>query len=246
MELNSFAPGQVVIREGEEGDKFHLILSGTVEYLTSDIAGKELSLGGAGPGEYFGELSILTGQQRTVRVRATSEVSSLSLGRSAFRAFLLANPQAALDVLSVVGNRLSQTDSLLRNTSSQNVNEIADQNMGVGQKIADGFASTMGSWPFIIVQSLILVAWVALNSGLFGQRWDPYPFILLNLALSFQAAYAAPIIMMSQNRQSNIDRLSAEIDHNVNLRAETKTGVIISRLDDLEKSIQFLRSRQPN
>ncbi|HXQ47250.1 MAG TPA: DUF1003 domain-containing protein, partial [Caulobacteraceae bacterium] len=80
----------------------------------------------------------------------------------------------------------------------------------LGQRVADGVAATMGSWPFIIGQSIILALWIALNVTAFVERWDPYPFILLNLALSFQAAYAAPFIMMSQNRQQEIDRKQAE------------------------------------
>ncbi|HZC16274.1 MAG TPA: DUF1003 domain-containing protein, partial [Caulobacteraceae bacterium] len=82
----------------------------------------------------------------------------------------------------------------------------------IGQVVADKVAATMGSWPFIIVQSLILLVWIVLNITAFVERWDPYPFILLNLALSFQAAYAAPFIMMAQNRQQDIDRKEAKND----------------------------------
>src|SRR5438477_12651896 len=79
-----------------------------------------------------------------------------------------------------------------------------------GQRIADAVAATMGSWRFIIIQSVILLIWIVLNLTAYVEQWDPYPFILLNLALSFQAAYAAPFIMMSQNRQQDIDRKAAE------------------------------------
>src|SRR5437588_411701 len=93
-----------------------------------------------------------------------------------------------------------------------NVNEVVDNQLTIGAKIADAVASTVGSWPFIITQSLILAAWIILNTVdvVFLHKWDPYPYILLNLALSFQAAYAAPFVMMRQNRQSQKDRLTAE------------------------------------
>ncbi len=84
--------------------------------------------------------------------------------------------------------------------------------LSIGQRIADVVASTMGSWSFIIIQSTILFFWIVLNITAYIEHWDPYPFILLNLALSFQAAYAAPFIMMSQNRQQDIDRRQAEND----------------------------------
>jgi uncharacterized membrane protein len=105
-----------------------------------------------------------------------------------------------------------------------------------GQKIADTVAATMGSWRFIIIQSVILLFWIALNVTAFVQQWDPYPFILLNLALSFQAAYAAPFIMMSQNRQQDIDRKKAEDDFQVNIKAELEIELLHQKIDQLRET----------
>ena len=240
MQTCHYIPGQVIIREGDDGDLFHVITSGCVQFISFDANGAELVLDEAGAGEYFGELSMLTGLPRTLRVRAKDEVSTLAFDRKAFFEFLQKHPHAAIDVLKVLGNRLYRTDTLLRKSVSRNVNEVLDERLTLGQRIADGFAAMMGSWTFIIVQSFLLVCWVILNVTAWVNSWDPYPFILLNLALSFQAAYAAPIIMMSQNRQSEKDRLAAEIDHDVNVKAELKVSLIMSRLDDIEKGIHFL------
>jgi len=106
----------------------------------------------------------------------------------------------------------------------------------VGQRIADTVAATMGSWNFIIIQSVILLIWIILNVTAYVQQWDPYPFILLNLALSFQAAYAAPFIMMSQNRQADIDRKAAENDYNVNIKAELEIELLHQKIDQLRES----------
>ena len=100
-----------------------------------------------------------------------------------------------------------------------------------GQRIADKVAEVVGSWRFIIIQSSLLALWILLNVVGYIQHWDPYPFILLNLALSFQAAYTAPIIMMSQNRQAVIDRLSAKQDYTVNLKAELEIELLHQKLD---------------
>jgi uncharacterized membrane protein len=105
----------------------------------------------------------------------------------------------------------------------------ADQ-LTPGQRIADAVAATMGSWTFIIVQSVILTVWIVLNLVAWMRHWDPYPFILLNLALSFQAAYAAPFIMISQNRQADRDRHQAEEDYRTNVEAER-------RIEELQKSL---------
>jgi uncharacterized membrane protein len=106
----------------------------------------------------------------------------------------------------------------------------------VGQKIADTVAATMGSWRFIIIQSIILLFWIILNVTAYVEQWDPYPFILLNLALSFQAAYAAPFIMMSQNRQQDIDRKSAENDFQVNVKAELEIELLHQKIDQLRET----------
>ena len=105
----------------------------------------------------------------------------------------------------------------------------------LGQRIADMVAASMGSWPFIIVQSLLLAVWIALNITAWIEHWDPYPFILLNLALSFQAAYAAPFIMMSQNRQADIDRRAAENDYKVNIKAELEIELLHQKIDALRE-----------
>lgn len=104
-------------------------------------------------------------------------------------------------------------------------------NLTAGQRVADYVAATMGSWTFIIIQSLILFIWIAANIFAWVQEWDPYPFILLNLMLSFQAAYAAPIIMMAQNRQSDIDRKRVEQDYDVNLKAELEIEALHQKID---------------
>jgi uncharacterized membrane protein len=103
----------------------------------------------------------------------------------------------------------------------------------LGQRVADAVAATMGSWNFIIIQSVVLAVWVALNVTAYVRHWDPYPFILLNLALSFQAAYAAPVIMMSQNRQQDIDRRQAENDYQVNIKAELEIELLHEKIDEL-------------
>ena len=112
----------------------------------------------------------------------------------------------------------------------------ADIQLTVGQSIADKVAATMGSWRFIIIQTTVLLFWIGLNITAWIRHWDPYPFILLNLALSFQAAYAAPFIMMSQNRQQDIDRRKAESDYRVNVKAELEIELLHEKIDQLRET----------
>ena len=143
----------------------------------------------------------------------------------------------------------------------RSVNDMAARTMTLGQRVADRVAAAVGSWPFIIIQSLLLFAWMAFNVYLaamehlhpgFLKAWDPYPFILLNLVLSFQAAYTGPVVMMSQNRQAEKDRLMAENDFEVNKKAEREIEVIMQHLAhqdelllDALARIEALQGRQP-
>lgn len=121
----------------------------------------------------------------------------------------------------------------LEHATVRNPNDVERERLTLGERWADAITALVGSWRFIITQAALLALWLIVNAIGWALRWDPYPFILLNLVLSFQAAFTAPIIMMSQNRQASRDRLEAELDFEVNRRAEHEVATIQSRLDDL-------------
>jgi uncharacterized membrane protein len=123
------------------------------------------------------------------------------------------------------------------------INKVTDEQMTMGQKIADKVAATVGSWRFIIIQSCVLAIWLVLNSLAWVYRWDPYPFILLNLALSFQAAYSAPFVMMSQNRQAEKDRLTAQNDYLCDTKGEEEIRHIMEHLDHQDTVILQILQR---
>ncbi len=238
MDELRFKPGQVIIREGEIGDLFYVITEGHADVLIRDANGSDVILHEAGPGDFFGELSMLTNEPRSALVRAVDPLTTLVLERDEFFNFLRTHTHAAIDVMVELGGRLHENDAILRRMASRNVNEVEEERMTLGQRVADRVADTIGSWPFIIIQTCILTIWIILNVIGWIKHWDPYPFILLNLALSFQAAYSGPVIMMSQNRQSAKDRIAAEVDHEVNTKAELEINNLIRRLDVLEISVE--------
>jgi uncharacterized membrane protein len=138
----------------------------------------------------------------------------------------------------VLGPRPVPPRPLLRN-----VNAVVAEQMTTGDHVADAVAATMGSWRFIAIQSALLLVWVILNVVGWIKHWDPYPFILLNLALSFQAAYSAPIIMMSQNRLAQKDRIMAEEDYRVNHVAEDEIRAIIAHLERQDQILLHILAR---
>jgi len=130
--------------------------------------------------------------------------------------------------------------------------EKYERQQSLGARVADRIAALVGSWPFIIVQSVLLVVWMAINAYLaiavhrnpaMLHAWDPYPFILLNLMLSFQAAYTGPVVMMSQNRQSARDRVEADTDYDINVKAEQEVMVIIAQLVHNERLLVGVMDR---
>ncbi len=118
--------------------------------------------------------------------------------------------------------------------ANNNWHEIHEESLTVGDRMADSIAEGMGSWKFIIWQTVVVLIWMGLNIVGFMQHWDPYPFILLNLIFSTQAAYAAPIIMMSQNRQADRDRIQAQNDYETNLAAKKEIEALQIQLNKIE------------
>jgi uncharacterized membrane protein len=124
-----------------------------------------------------------------------------------------------------------------------NVNKEFDERLTLGQRIADKVATTMGSWRFIISQALLMIVWITLNLVAWFYHWDIYPFVLLNLAMSAQAAFATPLIMMSQNRQSEKDRLTAQNDYITDCKGEEEIRHMMDHLDHQDTVIlQILQS----
>jgi len=124
----------------------------------------------------------------------------------------------------------------------QNVNKLLDAGTTFGQRAADGVARVMGSWRFVITQSLLLAAWTVLNVVAWVRHWDPYPFILMNLMLSLQAAYTAPVIMMSQNRQAERDRLEAHNDFLINQKTEEEVRAILEHLSAQDQALTAIHA----
>ena len=143
--------------------------------------------------------------------------------------------ESVVDNIHETENVLLEELRDLRRSLRASKDAHSSDSLTTGQRIADKVASTMGSWPFIIIQSILLLLWIGLNVTAYVKAWDPYPFILLNLALSFQAAYAAPFIMMSQNRQQQIDRKAAEEDYKINIKAELEIELLHHKLDQLRQ-----------
>lgn len=219
------AEGEVIFQQGAEGSSLFIIEEGAVEISYGEGKARVL-LAHLFPGQYFGELSLFDGAPRSATATAARPSRLVRLDRDDLVDFVNKNPAAALRIIAEMSERLRQTNELMSRQVSRNVLEEEQERLTIGQRVADRVAAFGGSWPFIFLFGGIMVVWMAINV-LALAHYDPYPFILLNLGLSGLAALQAPIIMMSQNRQSAKDKLLAENDYQVNLKAEMEIGAMM-------------------
>src|SRR5438552_4610155 len=229
-----------LFRAGEAGDAMYIIERGKVRICVQATDGHEVTLTELGRGDFFGEMALLLDGQRRSADAVVAEDSRLAvLSREHFLSFMRSSPDVALEMLTALANRLRQTDELLRHSATRNVNVEEAATLTFADRAADIIASFGGSWKFIMAAVIVLNLWILLNAFaavLFGrQGFDPYPFLFLSVALNMLQIFQAPIILMSQNRQSHKDRLRAEIDYQINLKNELALNEIIERLKALER-----------
>ena len=223
-----------LFNQGEKGDAMYLIESGRVRISIHDDDKQELTLAELAQGDFFGEMSIIDGRQRSADAHVIEDARLAILSRDAFLSFVRTNPDVALEMLSALTDRLRRTDELLRSRVSRNVNEEEKARMTLADRAADMIAEFGGSWKFIGASMGLIVFWIILNSYVLVGGFDPKPYQMLNLALAVIAGMQAPIIMMSQNRQGEKDRLRADLDYQVNLKNELSLAEVLRRIDVLE------------
>ena len=223
-----------LFRQGDKGDAMYLIESGRVRISIQDDDKQEVTLAELAQGDFFGEMSIIDGRQRSADAHVIEDARLAILSRDAFLSFVRTNPDVALEMLSALTDRLRRTDDLLRSRVSRNVNEEEQARQTLADRAADLIAEFGGSWKFIGVSMALIVFWIILNTFILVRGFDPAPYQMLNLTLAVIAGMQAPIIMMSQNRQGEKDRLRADLDYQVNLKNELSLAEVLRRLDVLE------------
>jgi uncharacterized membrane protein len=207
--------------------------------------GHELTLTELGRGDFFGEMALLDGQRRSANAVVADDARLAVLSREHFLSFMRSSPNVALEMLTALANRLRHTDELLRHSATRNVNVEEAAQLTMADRAADRIAEFGGSWKFIIFEIGLFLLWMLLNTWLlFDKVFDPYPYVFLNLVLGLICGLQAPIIMMSQNRQSHKDRLRSDLDYQVNLKNELALQEILQRLKVLERDRLRLTSEK--
>jgi uncharacterized membrane protein len=244
LEVAHFPQGQAIFRTGDVGGALYLVNVGLVRVSFENNEGAQVILGEYGRGQVFGEIALLDGGPRTSTAMALEDTEVLILDRSHLLEMITKYPHSAMDLLTVIGARLRATDQLLRTQVTRNVNIEAEERLTLGQRLADRVAAFGGSWPFILVFCAVMVLWIVVNTWVLAEKtFDPYPYQALNLVLSMLAAIQAPIIIMSQNRQAAKDRLQADLDYRINLKAELEVAHLHKKIDRIWEELQAQQAR---
>ena len=231
--LREFGAPTRLFKAGDVGDAMYLIDRGRVRITVMDADGREVTLSELHEGEFFGEMALIDGHERSANATVMEDARLVMLTRDDFLDFITADSQVMLAMLIAMAGRLRRTDNLLRHRVSRNANTEHEAHITVADRAADWIARFGGSWSFIAVFLFTLALWMGANAWLLSRRaFDPYPFIFLNLILAIITSLQAPIIMMSQNRQSARDRLRSDLDYEVNLKNELLLTEIRSLLHE--------------
>jgi len=235
LDLVNFKAGEIVFNYGDPGDAIYVISSGEVEVFFKNDTGERIVLEVATRGDFFGELSMLDNGTRSASVKATKDTETMRLDRGDLEKFLQLRPQAAMDLIAALGRRHRVTVERLRHTATRNVNEETADKRTLVQKGADWIAEFAGSIPFLIIHVGLFAFWLTVNwvhvPGI--PQFDPYPFGFLTLAVSLEAIFLSVFVLLSQNRQAAKDRIHADIEYDVNLKAELEIAHLHEKLDRL-------------
>ena len=250
LELVRFTAGQVVFNYGDPGDSIYVVSEGELEVFCKNDTGERMVLEVPTRGDFVGELSLLDSGTRSASVMATTDASAFRLDRESLEQFLRQHPHAAMDLLAAISRRLRKTVEQLRHTATRNVNEETEDSRTVVQKTADAIAEFSGSIPFLLIHVGVFAFWLTVNwahvPGI--PQFDPYPFGFLTLVVSLEAIFLSVFVLLSQNRQAAKDRVHADIEYDVNLKAELEiahlhekidrlTGDVLLRLDRMQKHL---------
>ena len=231
--------GQLVFQVNDPGGTMFVIRQGSVEVFFKDDTGERIVLETPGPGEVFGEVSFLDAGTRTASVLVIEDLEALAVDRDDLDHLFRIHPEAGLDIIAAMGNRLRRTVELLRHTASRNVNaEVEDRRTQV-EKVADWIAEFSGSIPFLMMHIVIFAVWILLNvnwlPGWKPPMFDPFPFGLLTMVVSLEAIILSVFVLLSQTRQAEKDRIRGDIEYEVNLKAELEIAHLHEKVDRLHE-----------
>ncbi len=228
--------GTMIFAVGEPGDSMFMVIAGAVELFVKDTAGQKIVLNTARAHDHFGELSLLDGGSRTASAQATERTEMCMLDRDDLLTLFRKRPEAALDMLAAVGGMTRNANALLRARVAKNVNEEVEIDRGgIVLRVADWVANFSGSITFLVVHVFLFAVWIGFNSTPFA--FDPFPYNLLTMTVSLEAIMLSTLLLFSSNRQGARDRIRADVEYEINLKAELEVAHLHEKTDKIHEDM---------
>ena len=244
IDLRQVARDATLFQAGDTGDCLYVVQSGEVELYIKDTAGQKIVLTVAGRGELFGELSMLDEEPRSATAVPLVDAELLELDRDDLLLLFRKSPEAAMAMLAAAGHMTRKADALLRTRVSRNANEQIEEERSLVVQIADWVSWFSGSLPFLAIHGLWFIAWIACNTGWFGMKaFDPFPYGLLTMVVSLEAIFLSCIVLISQNRQAQKDRVRSDIEYDVNVKAELEVAHLHEKTDQIYAEMHEMFTR---
>jgi CRP/FNR family cyclic AMP-dependent transcriptional regulator len=239
LDEKSFLAGQIIISAGEPGNTMFVVASGRVELFIKDKAGDKVILGYIMPGELFGELSLLDDAPRSASAIAQENTRLFVVDRNDLEILVKAHPAAALDMMTMLGRRIRDSNLLVSQRVTRNVNELIPESTTLGQRLSDRLTQVAGDIRFVYFSLIWFFVWIVWNTNLIPgvHPFDPFPFGLLTMVVSLEAIFLSLFVLISQNRQAERDKVRNDIEYDVNLKAEIEIREVMTRLDDLQQLV---------
>jgi uncharacterized membrane protein len=241
IDVERVAAGTQMFAHGDPGGSLYVLRSGVVELYFKNDTGERIVIETVGPGQFFGEISLLDGGARTTAAVVREDVEAFVVDRGDLEDLIGVSPAAAMSLLAAAGERLRNTVSLLRHTASRNPNVETEDKRTTIMRVADWISEFSGSMPFLFIHLVLFAVWIGLNAGPLSHTswggWDAYPFGLLTMAVSLEAIILSVFVLLSQNRQVARDRVRNDIEYEVNVKAELQIAHMHEKVDNMYAAI---------
>ena len=239
--------GTTIFQQNDPGGSLFIVRSGTVEIWIKKTTGEKMVLETARGGDFFGEISLLDGGPRTACATVLEDADLIVVDRADLDELFRLKPAAAMDLLSATGRRLRETNRLLRQAASKDINEETEDKRSHIERAADWVTEFSGSITFLAIHIVLFTVWIVLNvaplSTSAAGGFDPFPFGLLTMCVSLEAIILSVLVMLSQNRQVARDRIRNDIEYQVNVSAEAKVAHLHEKVDHLHEEVLLRLAR---
>ena len=232
VDLRNASEGHVLFHSGDPGEALYVVASGEVELFLEDNVGEKIVVAVAAKGDMFGELALLDEGARSATARTRTDCQLVEVARDDLLRLVQKHPDAAMALLAAMAAMTRRTNEALRSRVVPNANQEMDERITGLQRIADAIAWFSGSMLFLFLNAGFFAVWIGLNTLDLGiPAFDPFPFGLLTMIVSLEAIFLSCFVLISQNRQSQKDRVRSDVEYEVNVRAEREVAALHAKAD---------------